>query len=329
MRTDHFKRLLNKLDELTGAQEATLRQELSLRRKKSDSLAVIENAKIVCSCPHCKSEAIVKNGHNHRLQRYLCRTCGRTFNAASATPMSKLRHKEQFLQNAECMSQSLSIRATAKQIGVSVSTAFRWRHCFLANVVGHQPKHVTGLLEADEMYLHESFKGSRHMPRKARHRGLKQRSRLARSSKNKGRNTKLIPVMVGRLRGQPHVADCVLERMNGAEAVRALKDVLSPDTLLCTDGNPAFFRIQNELKIPVKLVAASWHGPVLDKIYHVQSVNSYHERLKTWLQRGFRGVATKYLSNYLAWRRILEWFKDNIRPEHFIKSALGEQIINA
>jgi transposase-like protein len=329
MRTDHFKRLLNKLDELTGPQQAILRRELALRSKKLDALEVVESAKTVCSCTHCESNAIVKNGFNRGLQRYLCRHCGKTFNVASATPLSKLRHKGQFLQNAECMLQSLSIRATAKKIGIAVSTAFRWRHRFLENVVGHQPKHVTGLLEADEMYLHESFKGSRHMPRKARRRGLKQRFTLGRSSKPKGRNTKLIPVMVGRLRGQPHVADCVLEKMNGDETLRALKEVISSDTLLCTDGNPAFLKIQRELGIPVKSVATRWHGPVLDKIYHVQSVNSYHERLKTWLQRKFRGVATKYLSNYLAWRRVLEWFKDGIRPEHLIKSALGKQIINA
>ena len=27
-------------------------------------------------------------------------------------------------------------------------------------------------------------------------------------------------------------------------------------------------------------------------VYHVQTVNSYHERLQNWLTRGLRGVAT-------------------------------------
>jgi hypothetical protein len=52
-------------------------------------------------------------------------------------------------------------------------------------------------------------------------------------------------------------------------------------------------------------------------------------RLNTWLQRKFRGVATKYLPNYLAWRRVLEWFKEDVLPEHFVKSALGTQVIDA
>jgi hypothetical protein len=39
-------------------------------------------------------------------------------------------------------------------------------------------------------------------------------------------------------------------------------------------------------------------------------------------------VATKYLDNYLAWLRMWEWFKDGVKPEHFIVSGLGQQIIN-
>jgi hypothetical protein len=41
-----------------------------------------------------------------------------------------------------------------------------------------------------------------------------------------------------------------------------------------------------------------------------------------------RGVATKYLDNYLGWMRMGEWFKDGAKPELFIVSGLGRQIIN-
>lgn len=36
------------------------------------------------------------------------------------------------------------------------------------------------------------------------------------------------------------------------------------------------------------------------QIFHVQNANSYYEQIKTWMQRKLRGVATKYLPNYLA-----------------------------
>ena len=37
----------------------------------------------------------------------------------------------------------------------------------------------------------------------------------------------------------------------------------------------------------------------------MQNVNSYHHRLKTWINR-FRGVATKYLSKYLNWFEFID-----------------------
>lgn len=40
-------------------------------------------------------------------------------------------------------------------------------------------------------------------------------------------------------------------------------------------------------------------------VYHIQNVNSYHSRLKKWMDR-FNGVATKYLHHYLAWFRYID-----------------------
>jgi hypothetical protein len=38
---------------------------------------------------------------------------------------------------------------------------------------------------------------------------------------------------------------------------------------------------------------------------HVQNVNAYHARLREWIAR-FHGVASRYLPNYLGWRRALD-----------------------
>lgn len=40
------------------------------------------------------------------------------------------------------------------------------------------------------------------------------------------------------------------------------------------------------------------------------------------LMKLYRGVATKYLANYLEWRRLLDRFKDNVTPEQFLFHAL-------
>lgn len=69
-------------------------------------------------------------------------------------------------------------------------------------------------------------------------------------------------------------------------------------------------------------------GRVSEGVYHVQTVNNYHERFKTWVNRQLRGVSTKHLPNYLAWMRLWEWFQEGVKPEHFVVSGLGKQLIN-
>ncbi len=138
----------------------------------------------------------------------------------------------------------------------------------------------------------------------------------------------LVPVLVGRLRGQPHIADKVLQAMNKSQTIDALKDWVGPDTLLGTDGSGTLRQAAAELGVASKHVPVSSAGRVTEQIYHVQSVNRYHEVLKTWINRELRGVSTRYLPNYLAWMRMRQWFKDELRPEHFIVSGIGKQLIN-
>jgi transposase-like protein len=44
-----------------------------------------------------KAVRAIRHGHAHGLQRYRCRTCARTFNAFSGTPLARLRHKSRWL----------------------------------------------------------------------------------------------------------------------------------------------------------------------------------------------------------------------------------------
>jgi hypothetical protein len=87
------------------------------------------------------------------------------------------------------------------------------------------------------------------------------------------------------------------------QATEALRGSVRPDTLLCTDGSGALRGAAKALGVTSKSIAVSYGGRVVEGVYHVQTVNSYHERLQSWLTRELRGVATKYLPNYLAWMR--------------------------
>ena len=57
-------------------------------------------------------------------------------------------------------------------------------------------------------------------------------------------------------------------------------------------------------------------------VFHIQNVNAYHSRLKTWMRR-FNGVATKYLPNYLGWRRMFEREGDRVSAQRCLLAALA------
>ncbi|MGO4477049.1 IS1595 family transposase, partial [Massilia sp. 2TAF26] len=53
---------------------------------------------------------------------------------------------------------------------------------------------------------------------------------------------------------------------------------------------------------------------------HVQNVNGWHSRFKSWLVR-FRGVASRYLINYSGWQRMLD-ARRLTTPRHLLQAAV-------
>ena len=99
-----------------------------------------------------------------------------------------------------------------------------------------------------------------------------------------------------------------------------LKARLEPDVLLVTDGHAAYRSFAREAGITHEAVNLQ-AGIRVRGALHVQNVNAYHSRLRGWLQP-FRGVASRYLGNYLGWR----WALDGERigtPALLLRAALG------
>jgi hypothetical protein len=89
---------------------------------------------------------------------------------------------------------------------------------------------------------------------------------------------------------------------DGEEIKNKLQGRLSQDCVLCTDGQKAYNPFCYEQNILHKVLSGH---QVIDKTFHINTVNAYHSRLKNWHRR-FHGTATKYLANYLGWFRALE-----------------------
>jgi len=123
------------------------------------------------NAPHCESSSFSRWGRAHQLQRYHCKNCHKTFNALTGRPLAKLRNKEKWLDDAQCLSQNQSIREAAKSCSIDKTPSFRWRHHFLDNSSQAKSPEFSGIVDVDETFFAVSEKGSRTLSRSARQRG--------------------------------------------------------------------------------------------------------------------------------------------------------------
>ena len=160
-----FQTWLSAIDTLSAAQKAEVGEVLAGRPVGEASLAAVESSVGEDrSCPHCGTPGAVANGKARGMQRYLCRSCKRTFGAVTGTPLSGLHHKDVWLTFGECLANGDTVAASAERCGIAVSTAFRWRHRFLAAIETDTEK-LWGIVEADETFVLESRKGDRSWSR--------------------------------------------------------------------------------------------------------------------------------------------------------------------
>lgn len=311
MRSRELKRMVAQAGKLTLEQRRELVRTLTQVDEAAEVVQTLESRAM--NCPHCHGERVVRNGHASGLQRYKCRACARTFNALTATPLARLRHKGKWQTQAEVLRQGLSVHQAAEQLQVAPSTAFRWRHRFLQLAQSVKARTLQGVVEADETYFLRSSKGQRVQARRARRRGG--------SGAKRGLSDEQEPVLVARDRSGA-TADFILERAGKAQTIAALAPVLAPDAVLCTDCSGALGAAARHLGVEHHALNLS-KGQRVQGAWHIQNANAYHARLKNWMRR-FKGVASSYLASYLGWFRALDRSAQSPRqPAPFLALAVG------
>lgn len=331
MEAEGFAQLMVNLEGLTEDQRKRVQERLGVLEAHADSERVMrERLGTPRGCPHCAATEVVRFGQANGRQRYRCKSCGRTFVALTGTPLLRLREPEKLLGYAACMSEGMTIRASAQEVGLSVDRSFRWRHKFLTWIAEHKPQGLTGIVEADETFFPKSYKGQRRgLPRPPRKRGgaRKAGSRAREMAEPPLPDEPPVPVVVAMQRGTRLTHDALLPGRDAASLEVALRPALGPDALLCTDANSTYGVVARTLGIEAESFIANYHGPGGNGVWHIQNVNAYHSRLKTWMER-FHGVATKYLHHYLGWRRLLDRYRDAVTGQLFLFHALRQEYIN-
>jgi len=298
--------------QLSGSDLLRLRDWLASIAHPAECIALIEQAAAGRPCPHCGCVRKHRSGQASGLQRFRCLGCRRSHNALTATPLARLRKKECWLAYLQCLLESRTVREAARTVGVDRTTSFRWRHRFVPAAMRERPPVLGAIVEADETYRLESQKGSRSLTRRPRRRGgVAQRRGINREHDcllvARDRSGRTLDFHPGR--GQ------VTARQLG----HCLQRVLPPDVLLISDGALAYRRFAADARITHEWVNVE-AGERSRGAIHIQNVNSWHSRFKSWLVR-FRGVASRYLINYSGWQRMLD-ARCLTTPAHMLYAAV-------
>lgn len=263
----------------------------------AECLALIEAAARGRGCPRCGCQRTHRCGMASGLQRFRCTACRRSYNALTGTPLARLRKRGLWMRYLQCLPDAHSVRKAGAMTGVHRTTSFRWRHRFVPGAARERPTCLTTVVEVDETYLLESQKGSRHLTRPARRRGgVASRS---------GINSEHDCLLIARDRsGQTLDFHTGRGPVTAAQLAACLMPVLPAGVQLISDGAAAYRRFASQCKVQHAWVNVR-SGEYARGDIHIQNVNAWHARFKSWLIR-FRGVASRYLIHYSGWQRVLD-----------------------
>lgn len=267
-------------------------------------------------CPHCSHNKYVRFGKDKGAQRYKCKSCQRSFTEYTGTWMAGLQRKDKIADYLELMVEEKSLDKIVAALGINKKTAFDWRHKILASLDGEDGDDFTGITESDETFFLRSEKGMEVKDRKPRKRGGK-------SSKRGISNDQVAVIVTQDRKSGLDLSVATLGRIGKADIAEAIgKRIKKGSTVLCSDSHHSYKGFARDAKVEFRPVNVS-KGERVQGVFHVQHVNSTHNRIKKWIDGTFWGVSTKYLQQYLNWHVL----KERIKSERDRNAAFAKQIL--
>lgn len=254
-------------------------------------------------CPKCHFIHPVKRGVIKNHQRYFCPKCNKYFTVYTNTILNYTK-KDILIWKQYIKMMFEPKPRTNKEISsilnISYMTAFRWRRKILKILEEKfMNDNLGGIVEADETFILVSHKG-RHID------GTYGRRRGG-SSKYRGLSHQQAGILVAIDRNKNLISKVYgFGKISGAQVVSVLSKRIDKNSLLITDGCNAYSEFAYYEGLQLKQLKA---GRAIGSGIHLNTVNSYHSRLKRWLCN-FNGISTKYLNEYLAWFKFLQQKND-------------------
>lgn len=214
-------------------------------------------------CPHCKGNDVSRNGKYNCKQRYICKSCNKTFTDFTFSPCYHSKKDfSKWLEYIKCMVAGYSIRKCAEIVEITVPTSFAWRHKILDALrlyIG--TGHVSGLVEADETFFRLSYKGNHSkskgftMPRKPYLRGPKSKKSENEEPKPRGISRNQVAVMCAIDRTGNIISELICNgRMKYKDVERLFKGRIEENSTLCIDSHKSYIRLDNNFDVDIQKI---------------------------------------------------------------------------
>lgn len=246
--------------------------------------------KDIVNCPYCSNSEHGKYGKYNGNQRYKCKECGKIFTETTKTLMHcSKKLKENIKKFSRLMYENKTLRECAKEMNISIVTAFLWRHKILNILYKSNNKNLlNGLVEAVDYITKENFKGQRKIVTERR----EKIQIIVPFDTNKRTNPKITSVGTPRLK--------IVEK--------TINEILHPMSILYITYNRYMVLVSEK------------HNK--NKKYNYNVIEKFKKdnvlvKIRRWMIR-FKGIGSKYIEKYLGWF-ILDYKLNNLEKSRIYK----------
>jgi len=259
-------------------------------------------------CPHCGSEKVVKNGKmKNKTPRFLCNSCKKSYSLYSGTFLQYLKLKKKLFDYIPLrMEQSGSLRNCSQTLKISLNTSFEWNKKLFGSMQKIIPNKLDGIVEITIFHKKISRKGEK--PKGFF--GFKPPDPITSLQKKYKKAPKLkeppeiapkvqIAVTFSRI-GKLDMKVLQLGDLNKSEIKKHLYPKIKSAKKILINEDPILKLTLQGKRMCYLACKEDQKVKSRNKYYDVETVKAVTYLFSTWMKR-FRGVATKYLQNYIKW----------------------------
>lgn len=231
-------------------------------------------------CPYCNSKKFIKHGKYLGVQRFKCKDCNKTFSLRTNTVYGySKKSSETWIRFIEFFIEKQTLRYCAKELDISLTTAFYWRHKILSAInTSEELKSLEGEVHIAKTLMKENFKGARNI-------WTSERKNIIVIATIDSKDTMISLPLCKEVWSYKIFNDKVYAK-------------IKKNSYIVPYGDRYLLKIaRNHNKEKIKEHKEEIRIKFFNKLVHLWFMN-------------FRGIATKYLEKYLSW-----FILDNLKKQ--------------